>query len=92
METNDDENRPLKLARPHQMDSLTPDQLVAAVLRLAMEIGVLRDRLSTHEHLLAEQSLLSSDMIDKFTPSKQEITARQKANTDLIDRIINDFS
>ncbi|MGY8892100.1 MAG: hypothetical protein ACKVKL_16755 [Pseudomonadales bacterium] len=92
MASNNDTNRPLKLSRPHQIENLTPDQLVAVVLRLAMEIGVLRDRLRTHEKLLVEQSLLSPEAVEDFRPSKQETAARQKANIDLIESIINDLS
>jgi hypothetical protein len=57
-----------------------------------MEIGVLRDRLRTHEKLLVEQSLLSPEAVEDFRPSKQETAARQKANIDLIESIINDLS
>ena len=92
MTTNDDASRPFKLPRPHQLENLTPDQVVAVVLRLAMEICVLRDRLGTHEQLFAEQSLLSREDIERFTPSENEAAARQKARNELIESIINDLS
>lgn len=90
--SNDDPNRPFKLARPRQIDELTPDQVVAVVLRLSMEICVLRDRLSTHEQLLAEQNLLTPERIDEFRPSKDEASARKKARDELIESIIDDLS
>ena len=88
----DKEDRPFKLPRPAQLDELSPDQVVAVVMRLAMEICVLRDRLRTHEQLLAAQSLLSPEAIEWYTPSKDEAASRQDARSKLIEGIINDFS
>ncbi len=88
----DDPSRPFKLPRPRQLDDLTPDQIIAVVWRIAMEICVLRDRLSTHEQLFAEQSLLSREDIEQFTPSEGEAAARQEARNELIESIINDLS
>ena len=90
--TTDDPSRPFKLPRPRQLDDLTPDQIIAVVWRLAMEICVLRDRLSTHEQLFAEQSLLSREEIERFTPSEEEAATRQEARNELIESIINDLS
>jgi len=92
MTTNDDTNRPFKLPRPHQLENISPDQVVAVVLRLAMEISVLRDRLSTYEELFAKHGVLPREEIESFTPSKNEAAARQKARTELIESIINDLS
>lgn len=92
MATNDDASRPFKLPRPNQLENLSPDKVVAVVLRLAMEISVLRDRLSTYEELLAEHGVLPREDIETFTPSKNEAAARQKARTELIESIINDLS
>lgn len=88
----DDRNRPDKLPRPHQLEDLSPDQVVAVVLRLAMEICVLRDRLRTHEQLLGEQNVLSTEDIEQFTPSEDEAAARKYARNKLIESIINDLS
>jgi len=90
--SGDEIHRPFKLPRPHQLDELPADQVVAVILRLAMEICVLRDRLSTHEQLLAAQSLLLPEAIDSYTPSKEESAARQQARNELIENIINDLS
>ena len=87
-----DPDRPYKLPRPHQIEELNPDQLVAVIWRLAMEICVLRDRLGTQEQLLLEQSLLSRDDIEGYAPSADEAAARLKARTELIESIINDLS
>ena len=53
---------------------------------------MLRDRLGTHEALLAERSLLSREDIEGHTPSQDESAARLKARTELIENIINDLS
>ena len=88
----DDAVRPYKLPRPRQIQDLNPDQLVAVIWRLAMEICVLRDRLGTHEALLAGQNVLSCDDIESYSPSQNETAARLKARTELIENIINDLS
>lgn len=92
MTTNDDTSRPFKLPRPHQLENLSPDQVVAVVLRLAMEISVLRDRLGTYEELFEKHGVLPREDIESFTPSKNEAAARQKARTELIESVINDLS
>ena len=88
----DDAARPHKLPRPRQIQDLDPDQLVAVIWRLAMEICVLRDRLGTHEELLAGRNVLSAEEIERHTPSQDESAARLKARTELIENIINDLS
>lgn len=91
MSSTDENERPFQLSRPAQLEGLSPDQVVAVVMRLAMEVSVLRDRLRTHEQLLAEQRLLSSEDIEKYTPSKDEAVARQQARNELIESIFNDL-
>ncbi|MDE0680921.1 MAG: hypothetical protein OXI11_12055 [Gammaproteobacteria bacterium] len=88
----DDAARPHKLPRPRQIQELNPDQLVAVIWRLAMEICVLRDRIGTHEALLYETGFISQKAIDSHSPSQDETAARLKARTELIENIINDLS
>ena len=85
-------DRPFKLPRPNQLEQLTPDQIVAVVLRLAMEVSVLRDRVTTHEVLLSEHGLLNPVEVDQFEPTRQDAAERMKARTELIDSIIKDLS
>jgi len=89
---HDDTSRPFKLPRPKQLESLSPDQVVAVVLRLAMEISVLRDRLGTYEELFEMHGIFPREDIESFTPSKNEAAARKGARTELIESIINDLS
>ena len=83
---------PQPIERPRQIEELSPDQLVAALLRLTMEISVLRDRLATHEALLAEHGLLSAESIDAFEPRAQERQRRSEARIQLIDSLMKDLS
>ncbi|MEL7537155.1 MAG: hypothetical protein AAFZ58_01405 [Pseudomonadota bacterium] len=80
-----------KLPHPELLETLTPDQTVAAILRLAMEVAVLRDRLRTHEALLAEHGLLGTEAVDAFTPSADESQTRNAANAELIQRLLRDL-
>jgi hypothetical protein len=87
-----EKERPFKLPRRAQLDELSPDRIVAVVMRLTMEICVLQDRLRTHEQLLTRHDLLSSDEVEGYTPSKDESAARQEARSRLIESIISDLS
>jgi hypothetical protein len=87
-----EKDRPFRLPRPHQLEELSPDQVVAVVMRLAMEICVLRDRVRTHEQLLARHQVLSPEEIESYAPSKEESAARREASTRLIESIIDDLS
>ncbi len=89
---SDEARAPEKLPRPQQIDTLTPDQLVAVILRLTMEISVLRDRLATHESLLAEHDLLSPDAFENYAPDRDEQANRAADRTRLIDHVIRDLS
>ncbi len=84
--------RPEKLARPNQLKALTQDQLVAALLRLTMEISVLRDRLRTQENLLVDNGVLGADAIDRYEPSAEESALRGESRAALIQQLINDLS
>jgi len=87
-----DPARPYKLPRPRQIEDLGSDQLVAVIWRLAMEICVLRDRISTHEELLGGKGALSRQAIENHRPTKEEAAGRLKARAELIESIINDLS
>ena len=83
---------PERLPRPRQIDELTPDQLVAAMLRLAMEVSVLRDRLHSHELLLEQHGLLSTSAVDDFQPDADAKQRRQQASTALIEKLLGDLT
>ena len=79
-------------AGPDQpLDPASIAQLVAVALRLAMEVNVLRDRLRTHEALLARQGLLSSEAVDQFEPSAAELALRTAQARELVEAIASDL-
>ncbi|MFK8052920.1 MAG: hypothetical protein AB8F65_08075 [Woeseiaceae bacterium] len=86
------QDRPFKLQKPTQLESLTPDQTVAALLRLTMEISVLRDRLKTQEQLLIDNNIISAGAIDQYKPEADDAAARGQQRMQLIEQLINDLT
>lgn len=66
-------------------------QLVAVATRLAMEVTVLRERLATHESLLARHGLLDAAAVDDYRPDAGEQAARDAATRRLIELIASDL-
>ena len=66
-------------------------QLVAVTTRLAMEVTVLRERVATHEALLARHGLLSAAAIDDYRPDAAEQSARDAATRRLIELLASDL-
>ncbi len=66
-------------------------QLVAVTLRLAMELGALRERQRTQEALLVANGLLPATAIDDFTPDAVELQTRLAAHRTLIEALAADL-
>ena len=66
-------------------------QLVAVTMRLAMEVTVLRDRLQTHEALLARHGLLDGAAVDAFAPDAAQQAERDSATRALIASLAADL-
>ncbi len=81
-----------KYARPDHVQNLSNDQIVAALLRLTMEISVVRDRLATCESLLHEHGIFDADAIDQYKASPGETADRTAARFALIEKLISDLS
>ena len=90
-ETRGPQDRPPRLPRPRQIGELTPDQTVAALLRLAMEVTVLRDRLRTHEALLEKAGVLSRAEVEAFQPDPAESAERMEASMRLVEKLLGDL-
>ncbi len=73
------------------LDAANIAQLTAVALRLAMEVSVLRDRLRSHELLLAKQGLLSTAEVDDYVPPTEEQQARDAASRSLIESLAKDI-
>lgn len=87
MKTANDAN-PHRLPRPEQLETLTQDQLVAAVLHLAMEVSVLRERLATHETLLESGGVMTREQVETFVPEGEDAARRAQARQALIATLI----
>jgi hypothetical protein len=83
---------PRAAAGPDQpLDAASIAQLVAVSLRLAMEVTVLRERLRTHEALLARQGLLSTESVDQYEPPAAELAQRSAAARELVEALASDL-
>ncbi len=81
-------------ARPgpdQPLDAASVAQLVAVSLRLAMEVSTLRERLLTHEALLAQHGLLPPDAVDLYTPPADEVAWRAAAARALVEALAADI-
>lgn len=82
---------PIPLERPQQIESLAPDQMVAVILRLTMEISTLRERLATHEKLLQQAGVFSDEAIDDFQVDAEDKSRRQAERQRLIEGVVSDL-
>ncbi len=100
MSAADDSAGEAGVARPIEAATSGPDQplgaadlsqLVAVTLRLAMEIGALRERLQTHEALLVRHGILPAHAVESFTPDAAELQARLAAHRSLVEALAADL-
>lgn len=79
-------------AGPDQpLEAASIAQLVAVTTRLAMEVTVLRERLATHEALLAKHGILDAAAIDAFRPDPGQQAIRDAATKRLIESLAADL-
>jgi hypothetical protein len=64
------------------------DRLIAMVLALATELAATRERLDTHERLLASAGLLNPAAIDGFEPDEAASAARSRVRQHLLDVLL----
>ena len=79
-------------ARDHFIEQVDMDAVVAALLRLTMEISVLQDRLDTHECLAAKGKPYSPEDVDAFMPTADEEQRRTANRQRLISRLVRDLT
>lgn len=77
--------------KPEFISNPNMDKLVAVVLRLAMENGVLRDRIARQEQLLISNNVLSDEDYRNYVPDETAIKQSQTENFDLIRAIAKDL-
>ncbi len=73
------------------LDDALSDHLLRAVVTLAMELSVTRERLAAIEALLASQGTLPKSAIDMYEPENSEQRAREESRARLIDSLIGPF-
>jgi len=77
--------------KPEFVANPNMDKLVAVVLRLAMENGVLRDRIARQENLLKTANVLSTEDYDNYEADEEALRQSQTENFDLIRAIAKDL-
>ncbi len=81
-----------KRTKPTFIATSNMDQVVDVVLRLAMEISVLRDRMDIYEKLSEQHGFGGSDKIENFE-ADETLQALQSARREqLVQRILHDLS
>lgn len=79
-------------ARDQFIDNVDMDRVVAALLRLTMEISTVRDRLATHESLAAKGTAYSEADVDAYLPTTDEEQTRAAKRKHLISRLVRDLT
>ena len=77
--------KPEFIAKPNM------DKVVSALMRLAMENSVLRDRLARQECLLISSGIISEDDLENFVPSKSFKEQSQADSFELIRALAKDL-
>jgi hypothetical protein len=81
----------LERAKPAFIAQPGMDQAVAAVLRLAMEVSALRDRLDTHEALAEASGAYGAAEIEAYQPDPERRARRAAERARLIDGLMRDL-
>ena len=74
------------------IDKVDMDRVVATLLRLTMEISVLRERLDAHEGLAKQHGVFGPADVDAYQPTPEEQDQRNERRSTLIARIVRDLT
>ena len=77
--------------KPDFIDTPNMDKVVSALMRLAMENSVLRDRLARQESLLISSGVVSENDLKNFVPSKALTQQSQADSFELIRSLAKDL-
>jgi hypothetical protein len=77
--------------RPVFMQPLAGDKVLNAVMRLAMEVCVIRDRLDATEAVLSEADPALLEKIEAFAPSAELDARRRERRELLVHRLLRDL-
>lgn len=78
--------------KPAFIENPNMDQVVDVVLRLAMEISVLRDRMDIYEQLSEEHGFGGAEKIEAFTGDEALQAQQSERREKLVQRILHDLS
>lgn len=79
-------------AKPEFVAEAGMDKTLSAVMRLAMEISVLRDRLDTHEVLAEQSGAYSSTDVEAYRADPERAAKRAAARRKLIESLLHDLA
>ncbi|MFN2288364.1 MAG: hypothetical protein ABR578_08530 [Chromatocurvus sp.] len=79
-------------AKPTFLREAPADGLVAAIMRLAMELSVVRERLDVVEHIAARHEPDLPSLIDSFEPDSELEKTRAARRRRLLELLIRDLS
>ena len=74
------------------IEQVDMDRVVAAILRLTMEVSVLRDRIDTHESLAERHGGYSLADVESYRPTPEEEKRRGQRRETLVARIVRDLT
>ena len=77
--------------RPDFMGAISGDRVLDAVMRLAMEVSVLRDELDTYEAVLGEAQDDFSERLESFRASPELEAKRMERRRTLVRRLLRDL-
>ena len=74
--------------RPYFLANPEVERVMNITMAVAMELGVMHERLDTIERLLEKKGVLLRDEIETFTPNNEEIIERQLWHARYITRVL----
>jgi pantoate kinase len=74
--------------RPYFLENPEVERVMNITMAVAMELGVMHERLDTIERLLAKKGVLQRDEIEAFEPNNEEIIERQLWHARYIARVL----
>lgn len=83
---------PVPAPEPAFFDNPAIDNLIAVTLELGGEVWVLRERLRIMEQLLSTHGKVTTDMIEQYMPSAEEIARTKIARDEFVNRVYAAFA
>lgn len=74
--------------RPYFLENPEVERVLNITMVVAMELGVMHERLDTIERLLEKKGIMAKSEIDAFEPNNEEVIARQLWHARYIARVL----